>query len=62
MQVNIDINKLREALIDYFGTAMVSCDPIAIAELSEVENATPEELIQIAEDNCIDILKFRTYP
>ena len=60
MQIEIDINRLRESLIDYFGTAMVCCYPIAIADLSKVENAPPEELIRIAEDNGIDILKFRT--
>ena len=48
--MNIDIERLRRDLIDYFGTAM-SMFPVAMMELSQVENASPEKLIEIARKN-----------
>ena len=44
----IDIERLREDLMDYFGTAIHSGFGMAIIDLSEVENASPEKLIKIA--------------
>ena len=55
--MNINIEKLRSDLKDYFGTAMMSF-PMAVIELSEVENASPERLVKIALDNGIDISKY----
>lgn len=55
--MNINIEKLRSDLKDYFGTAMMSF-PMAVIELSEVENASPERLVKIARDNGIDISKY----
>ena len=52
--MTIDIEKLRRALIDYFGTAMMRF-PMAIAELSEVKTASPERLVEIAEKNGFDL-------
>lgn len=52
--MNIDIEDLRQALIDYFGTAMMQ-NPMAIMDLSKVENASAEELIEIAYKNGIKI-------
>lgn len=43
----IDIEKLRKDLIDYYGTVM-QIYPVAIMELSRVENCSEEELINIA--------------
>ena len=51
---NIDFERLREDLIDYFGTAMMQF-PMAMMDLSKVENASCEELIMIKE--IIDKLK-----
>ena len=49
MQVDeININKLRDDLINYFGTAMFKVSPIAMFDLNEVKNASPEKLILIA--------------
>ena len=50
----IDINKLREDLINYFGTAM-GMFPMAIMDLNEVYNATDEELITIAIKNNFNL-------
>lgn len=46
--MNIDFDKLRDDLINYFGTAMVSGFGMAVVDLTKVENASDEELIDIA--------------
>ena len=46
MTVNVD--KLRNDLIDYYGSAMYSGFPAAVIEVMDVETASPEELIDIA--------------
>ena len=43
----IDYDKLREDLIDYYGTASYNGFPMAIIELTNVENASNDELINI---------------
>ncbi len=52
--MNIDFDKLREDLIDYFGTAM-GAFPIAVMNVAEVETATDRELIHIATQNGFDL-------
>ena len=54
MDVEINIEQLRRDLIDYFGTAS-QFFPVAIVDISRVENASPEELINIAISNGFDI-------
>lgn len=56
--MDIDYEKLREDLIDYFGTAMKFM-PMAIIELSKVENASNEELINIALKNGFDLNEYK---
>ena len=53
--MNIDIEKLRSDLIDYFGTAMASGFGMAVTDLSRVERASDEELINIALDCGFDL-------
>lgn len=55
--MTIDIDKLRRALTDYFGTAMMRF-PAAFAELSEVKTASPERLVEIAEKNGFDLSEY----
>ena len=40
--------ELRKALMDYYGTAMSSGNPMAVIELSQAESASDEKLIQMA--------------
>lgn len=47
---NIDIDRLRKELIDYYGTASVLY-PIAVMDLTKVETCSAEELINIAKNN-----------
>ena len=56
MQINIE--KLRKDLIDYYGTATFGGFPAAIMDLSKIERATYSELIQIAQQNGFDINKY----
>ena len=43
-----DTEGLRDMLIDYYGTAMTNGNPMAVIELSNVERASEEELINTA--------------
>ena len=54
MNIELDIESLREDLINYYGTA-TSFYPIAYMDLIKVEKATDEELIQIAIKNNMDL-------
>ena len=55
---NIDYEGLREDLINYFGTAMITGIPMATADLIEVEQANNDQLIKIAKRNGIDLQKY----
>ena len=57
--MTIDIEALRRDLEDYFGTAAFSGLPMAIMDLSKVENASSEELVRIAVKNGFDLTKYR---
>lgn len=46
----IDIAELKDKLRDYYGTAMVSEFPMAMAELNEVDSMSDEEVIEKAEE------------
>lgn len=43
-----DIDELKQRLIDYYGTAMYSGFPMAIIDLSRIENMSDEEIIREA--------------
>ena len=51
---DIDYEKLRSDLIDYYGTA-IAYNPMAVIELSDVENASTDKLVQIAMQNGFDL-------
>ncbi len=50
----IDIERLRVDLINYFGCA-TSFFPIAYIEVLEIENASYDKLIEIAINNGFDL-------
>lgn len=56
--MTIDIEKLRRDLIDYYGTAAVSIFAPAFLDVSEAEEASPEELIRMAEDAGFDLRRY----
>ncbi len=53
-----DIERLREDLINYFGTACFY-NKTAIMDLIKVEKATDEELIEIAIQNHFDLERYK---
>ena len=53
-----DIERLREDLINYFGTASFY-NKTAIMDLIKVEKATDEELIEIAIQNHFDLERYK---
>lgn len=54
----IDIDKLRDYMTDYFGTAMFNGFPVAILDLSDIESMGGHELCQKAESLGIDLHDF----
>ena len=51
----VDIERLRKDLMDYYGTASQSGFPMAVAELGNVESATPYELVEMAKNAGVDL-------
>ncbi len=58
MRNNIDYERLRRDLMDDFEGAMFCGFPMAIVDLSDVENASCDELIKIAQENRYDLNKY----
>lgn len=55
--MNIDYKKLREDLIDYFGSAM-ALFPVAIIDVTRVESASNLELLELAKQNGFDLSNY----
>ena len=51
----IDFERLREDLVDYFGSAMFAGFPAAVIDVTQVETASNEQLIQIAQQNGFNL-------
>lgn len=56
--MEIDIDKLREDLLDEYNAAYFAGFKVAIIDITRIENASPEELIQIARENHIDLSNY----
>jgi len=54
----MDYERLRNDLINYFGTAM-SYNPMAVIELSNVESASNSKLEEIAIRNGFDLSDYQ---
>ena len=55
---DIDIDRLRSDLIDYFMAIVFGVSPVAFMDISEVENASDEKLIEIALSNNFDLSNY----
>ena len=51
----IDVDKLRDYMRDYYGTAMMGGFPAAILDLADVDSMSGDELCKTAEDSGIDL-------
>lgn len=58
--VDYDFNKLRKDLVSYFGTAS-NFFPSAQQDIVNVNNGTPEEVLEIAKYNRIDLEKYKIF-
>ena len=58
--ITIDIEALRNDLIDYFGSA-TPMYPVAYADVIRIENASAQELINIAISNHFDLEDYKVY-
>ena len=56
---DIDIEELRKDLIDYYQGIMFNISPAALVEMTEVEYASPEKLIEIALRNNFNLDNYR---
>ena len=56
--MQFDIERLREDLKDYYGTAILSGFPMAIMEVEKVSRASDEELIRMAEKNGMNLQRY----
>ncbi len=54
----IDYEKLRDDLLDYFGTAAFSGISPAMSEVARVENADEDELLEIAQECKWNLQKY----
>lgn len=54
-EYNLDVEGLRRDLKDRFGTAIHSGFPMAVVDLSKAERATPQELLEMAQEQGLDI-------
>ena len=54
----IGIERLIKDLIEYFTSAMFMVSPIALVDLTEVENASDEQVVKIALNNKFDLNKY----
>lgn len=55
----IDIDKLRECMLDYVGTAAFGEFPAAIIDAIDIQNMDPKTLCKKAENLGIDLNKFK---
>lgn len=56
--MQFDIERLREDLKDYYGTAMFNGFPMAMMEVDKVSRASDEELLRMAEKNGMDLKRY----
>ena len=54
----IDVERLRDDLVNYFGTA-IFYNPAALMDLEEVKRADEDELINIAIENGFELDRYK---
>ena len=59
MEIQVDVERLREYIVDEFGAAAFSGSPTAAMDAWEIECVNGYELCQKAEEMGIDLRKFQ---
>lgn len=60
MEIRVDVDRLREHLIDEYGSAAFSGFPAAMPDLMDIENMNGYELCRKAEELGIDLRRFQS--
>ena len=58
MEYEIDVDRLRKDLKDYYGTAMFSASPMAVLDLSRIERASDLEIVEEAQRIGVDLTNY----
>ena len=53
--MELDIDRLRDDLKDYYGTAMFNASPMAVIDLGKVERASEQEIVDLAQEQGFDL-------
>ena len=59
MEYEIDVKRLRRDLKDYYGTAMFSASPMAVLDLSRIQRASDQEIVEEAQRLGLDLTDYR---
>lgn len=58
MKIEVDVDRLRESLIDHAGSAAGVGFPAAMLDVVDIEDEAPQELLARAEREGFDLLDF----
>ena len=58
VEQKIDIDRLREDILDYYGTAMFNDFAMAAMNVQFIEMASDQDLIAIAQKEGVDLTKY----
>lgn len=58
MKIEVDVDQLRESLIDHAGSASGVGFPAAILDVVDIEDESPQELLARAEREGLDLRDF----
>lgn len=58
MKINVDVDQLREGLLDRAGSAAGVGFPAAMLDVMDIEDESPQELLSRAEQEGLDLRDF----
>lgn len=58
MKINVDVDQLREGLLDRAGSAAGVGFPAAMLDVTDIEDESPQELLARAEREGLDLRDF----
>ena len=58
MKINVDVDQLREGLLDRAGSAAGLSFPAAMLDVMDIEDESPQELLARAEREGLDLRDF----
>lgn len=58
MKIAVDVDQLRESLLDRAGSAAGAGFPAAMLDVMDIENESPQELLSRAEREGLDLHDF----